>query len=132
MGRPASTMCFGARGLQDRAGLLVGVFGPDRHDEPKARADDVEPDALVLADPDPFLALKAGRNLGLHDLFDALQMRGKPGLVARGLARLAFRLRLQPRGERLKAGLHLFEGEALLFDFIGAELLGAFAEACSG
>jgi hypothetical protein len=52
---------LGGRRPQDRRGLLVGVFRTDRHDQPEARRQDFEPDALLLADPDPLLALEFRR-----------------------------------------------------------------------
>jgi hypothetical protein len=65
---------LGRRRLQDLFRLLEGVFRSDRHDEPETRPHDIEPDALVLADLDPLLALEARRNLRFEDFLDPLQM----------------------------------------------------------
>ena len=124
-------MCSGAGACRIAAWLLEGVFRPDRHDEPEPRPHDVEPEALVLTDLDPLLAFERRRNLGLHDLFDALQMRGKPGLVARRLARLGARLRRQPRIDLSQAGFHFLEYEALLLGLVGSELFRTLAEAAA-
>jgi hypothetical protein len=68
-------------------------------------------------------------NLGLQDFLDPLQMRGKPRLVARRLARLGVRLRRQPRLDRRESGFDFLEHEALLLGGVGAEPFGALPEA---
>jgi hypothetical protein len=115
--------------VQDRRRLFVGVFGPDRNDEPEPRPHAVEPDAFLLADLDPLLAFERLGNLGLYDFFDTLQMRRKPRPVAGRLARLSGRPRRQPRVDLLKAGLDFLEYEALLLGVVGSELFGTLAEA---
>ena len=60
-----------------------GSYPPEMLGRPKASPHDVEPDALLLTDPDPLLAFELRRDLWLQDHLDPLQMRGEPQLVGR-------------------------------------------------
>ena len=130
---------FGRRRLNDRLGFLVEVFRADRHDQAKARPNDVEPHALILADPDPVLVFEAGRDCRLDDFLDPFQVRGKARLLRRsgrlvdGLvaARLVAAFGGKPGFERRKRGLHLFEREVELRRLVGAQLLRTLAEAAA-